>query len=383
MKELFKVLRLALYVCALPLVATATVSAFQILEDGDVETSALTAQEKQSTYIVRRTADGVVTGRVVEIDPLTAKVSGISGLSVQFAKDGELIAKTTTDSKGNFSVGDMDTGTYSFFGINKDAFVAFATRIVEDKEENASHSLFVETTATKGMVQTLTSTIREKQSNEEYKLASLNEEDRAEFKNLTGGSRVQISDDGTLNGRAVSHYRDGNDKLEGTTIQLFQGGKLISETKTDDKGRYSFANVEDGVYDLVAVGRAGFAAFRFEAARASQTASVASKILAAAPVQEFALTPFNDAVFTQGPVVEQSIVEPIAQDGIVGPPVDNGPAFFDSGPVFDAPVGGGPVGGGVPFGGGGGLGRLLAIPIIITGAGGGGGGGGGPMSPSS
>ncbi len=375
MKELFKVVRLAFYICALPLVATATVSAFQFLEAGEqtqfTASKAELAQERQATYIVRRNADGEVTGRVVDIDPKTAKVKGISGLSIQFAQNGNLVAKTTTDSNGNFKVGEMESGVYSFFGINKDAFVSFATRIVDNNEKNAAYSLFVETSATRGMVEKLTREVQTKKQT--HKLTSMTLENRPQFQNLSGGSRVEISDDGELKGRAVSLYKEGNDKLGGTLIRLFQEGKLIDETTTDEKGVYTFYNVEDGVYDLVTAGKGGFAAFRFDAARRAQEASLtASAAMTLAPVQEFALTPFNDAVFTQDTVTPQDQVGPIPQDGGPLGPID-GPGFIADGFGGFAP--------GPAFGPG--LGRLLAIPIIVAGSGGGGGGGApAPTSPS-
>ena len=62
--------------------------------------------------------------------------------------------------------------------------------------------------------------IRELKS--KYKLNSLTEEDRPEFTTITGESSIELTDDGTLIGRAVSHFKEGNSKLAGTTIQIFQ-----------------------------------------------------------------------------------------------------------------------------------------------------------------
>ncbi len=360
MKELLKILQLSVYVFALPLIATATVSAFNYLEKPDtkVETSKSeivdTNQENTATYLIKRDQNQTVKGRVVNVDGGTGEVNGRSGLSVQFVQNQNVVFKTETDSTGNFTVGNVPTGVYSFFAIGDGEFLTMSIRIVNPSERGAD-SLFVESTVGK-TAKMAVEKIRSLRSQSGFRLKSMTLEDRTEFTKLTGSSSTTLSDDGTLVGRAVSHYREANQKLEGTTVQIYQDGKLIAETKTDAMGKYTIKGLDEGVYELFAFGPAGFATFRFRTvlpAKATSAAAVELPKTALQETQEFALTPFNNATFADPPVVDT-------------PPVDTPPIVGDTSTAF-VTGGSAPVGGGFPIGGGGRLGRLVGLAALGVG----------------
>ncbi len=371
MKELQKILRLSVYVLALPLIATATVSAFNYLENPDpkVEISKAESididQQSTVTYLVRRDQNKTVKGRVVNIDANTGELTQRPEISVQFVQNEKVVFETKTGSSGNFSIGNVPTGVYSFFAMGDGEFLTMSIRIVNPSEQGAD-SLFVESTVGK-TAKMAVEKIRDLRVQSEYQLKSMALEDRPEFTKLTGSSSTKLSDDGTLIGRTVSHYREANQKLDGTTVQVYRDGKLVAETKTDAQGKYAIKDLDEDVYELFAFGPAGFATFRFRTVLPAKDVSLEStegRTLLLKTTQEFALTPLQNAT----PTVATTQVDGTSAN------LNSGCGVCDSSSAF---VTGGACGGCCPTGGGGGglsafggggrgarLGRLLGLAAL-------------------
>jgi hypothetical protein len=333
MKELLKTLRLAFYVCALPLVATAAASAHQwlMVQEQDqkptesiVETSVELAQEiaPARNHVVKIGEDGSVRGRLWAMDAKSEFTSGMEGFEVYFVK-GDSKTNAVTDADGQFSINGLEPGVYSFIAINPAGIAAFGVKVVDKDTEGVSAELKIETAVISSDVEI----VRNLFSTAKYE-KSANNIVASETPKVSGANRVYL-EDGKLVGRVVSFYQNAN--LENTKVILMQNEEKVAEVTTGIDGKYEFQDLKPGVYDLIATGPLGMAAIRFAAVEKEISTSTIAQdgMITAMPVQEVALA--QDTT--------------ILQDERVG-----GTDFGYSEVVFEDPVGftGMNVGQGVP-----------------------------------
>jgi len=119
---------------------------------------------------------------------------------------------------------------------------------------------------------------------------------------------ITLQEDGSLKGKA---FVAATDEAVDAKISLTQDGKIVSTVATDEKGNFSFANVEPGVYSLQGladpyVGSADVSVAPFSGGGCQSCSScnvgfsspapeVAYSSCGSAPAQAFAAAPCNCA----------------------------------------------------------------------------------------
>lgn len=355
MKDLWKTIRLAAYVFALPLIATAAVSAHQFFQDSDtvaivstpkVETSTVESVGLGETYrrhTVSMNDQGQISGRVWLVDSASNSKNGLGDSKVFFMQGETVVAQVYTDPDGTFDVSGLSPGAYSFVVSNVEGVAAYGVNIVEDGFDGMMDVVVVSRNAKR--VQKII---------EEGRNAGVAEKLTSE---LVMGSNTATLINGELEGRIYASYQ-GVD-FSDSKVRIYDAeSKLVNEVVTDASGHFVVTNMTPGYYEFVSEGPQGFAAFGFEAVNsgAAYTSTQGQDdddfgaLVGGVPNGPFEIV--YEPVFQQFPAE------------FVGQTVGDAGAFVSGG-------GGGFVGGGGGggFGGGGlgGGGRLLGLAGLITG----------------
>ncbi len=269
MKDTWNILKLGVYVFALPLVATAAASAHQWMTSNTVVAIAPPASAVVNTNSSRINAlrnhtvtineDGEVQGRIASINHKSKKAYGIAEANVYFIQNGKIVEKAYTNDDGTFVVKGLEEGIYSFVSASEFSFSTCGVNVVKshDGVEN-----YLEVAAITPNVKA----VKEIIDNELPE--SVREEIAAEFSaidvkpaNAVGTNRVQL-DDGVLRGQIVSLLSDS--LSEQTKAHLFRGNTKIKEFSIAANGTFAVEEITPGVYDIVVVGPEGLAAVSFE-----------------------------------------------------------------------------------------------------------------------
>ena len=295
MKNTMGYARFAFYVLALPLLATAAVSAHQFLLDNTpIKTSGpavvsravsgLTGSFRNHTLAVDE--QGTVKGRVNVVNR-DFSVSGLSALRVCLVRDGKIAHVVDTNSLGQFEFSGVEEGVYSFVATGKDGFAACGVKVAQGVGANTMEvavvnpdfkqvrEIFDATPAT------------------DVSLASAGTEQPTR---IDGNNRVATSN-GNLVGKLFD-FVSGAVPAE-TKTYLLKNNQRIAEATVDAFGQFNFAGVEPGVYEFVAAGPTGYAAVSFEA--------VAQEAVAQEAVPQVA-----EGV-VEGSVVEEGLAAPAQQ----------------------------------------------------------------------
>ncbi len=266
MKKEFKGFRAFALLAVLPLVATAAASAQQWMTENSPIGSAPTlaaattkAAPSQRMHTIALNQSGAVEGRVAAFDRATNELGGLKSQRVFFVKDGVVANETMTAADGSFVIDGLAEGTYSFVATGDAGFAAYGVQVVAEGKSNGNN--IMEAAA----VSPDTSLIQGILADQLPAQVSAAIEASAEtFEGILAGSnRVQLQNK-QLKGRLTALI-GGNDLLEGTTVHLIQNGKEVAEVVVDNAGDFVVSNLESGVYEFIASGKAGFAAVSFEA----------------------------------------------------------------------------------------------------------------------
>lgn len=385
MKNTFGYARFAFYVLALPLLATAAVSAHQyLLDNTPVKTAAPSVAERVVSgltgsfrnHTLSVDGQGTVTGRVSVVNR-DQSVSGLSSLRVCLVRNGQVAHVVDSNSLGQFEFTGVDEGVYSFVATGKDGFAACGVKVVRGNGANAMEVAVVNPDfkqvreifeSTSAATETLTSAAAEQPSR------------------IEGNNRVATSD-GNLVGKLFD-FVSGSVSAQ-TKAYLVRNNQRIAEAAVDAFGQFSFAGVEPGVYEFVAAGPTGYAAVSFEAvAQEGQAAQATETVVAESVVEEGAASAAQQldvpmtAAGDHAVVTEQlshacdactagaPVVEPYA-GAMVGNDIACGAAAggcCNAAGDWGGYCGGGGGGGG-GFGGGNGLiglGRLAVLGWVLT-----------------
>ena len=118
---------------------------------------------------------------------------------------------------------------------------------------------------------------------------------------IGGSNRVQINQDGTINGRVVAlqQRNDGEFKFVNTSAKMIDSNQVEREVTIAEDGTFVVEGIEPGVYDFVAAGGEGFAAVSFEAVAVAAPSTVpASNASFASTTQDFGCCPALDVCMT-------------------------------------------------------------------------------------
>lgn len=269
MKDFWKTLRLAAYVFALPLVATAAVSAHQFFQQDDTVSTVVvtpkTVESKESELVglngtfrqhtIANDENGQITGRVWFVDTESKEKAGLADTKVYFVRDGEVISQVYTDPDGTFDVKGLENGAYSFVVSNTEGVAVYGVNVVETADASSMEVVIVSKNAT--VAQKLID-----ENNAAVEEAVLADE-------TVNGSNVAQLVEGELEGRLHSVYQDVD--LTNASVKVYDASnKLVAETTANAEGQYVLTGLETGYYELVASGTQGYAAFGFEAVEANE-----------------------------------------------------------------------------------------------------------------
>lgn len=282
MKNTFGYARFAFYVLALPLLATAAVSAHQYLRDSaPIKTAApavveravsgLTGSFRNHTLSVDQ--DGTVQGRVSVVNR-DSSVSGLSALRVCLVRDGQIAHTVDTNSMGQFEFTGVEEGVYSFVATGKDGFAACGVKVARGSDASNMMEVAVVNPDFKQVRDIFEST----SPAAETFTSSVEQPTRIE-----GNNRVMTSE-GNLVGKLFD-FVSGSVSAD-TKAFLVRNNARIAESAVDAFGQFSFAGVEPGVYEFVAAGPTGYAAVSFEAVTQEGQAAQATETVVSESVVE-------------------------------------------------------------------------------------------------
>jgi hypothetical protein len=278
MKDFLNTLRFAFAILALPLAATAAVSAQQYFSENspvsysDDVVKAIPASTANAptpaplkktlagtfrNHTVSIDADGIVRGRVA-IASDAEGVTGLGDMKVFFLKDGKIAHQTYTIEDGSFEAQNLESGNYSFVATGKNGFAAFGVSLSENGESTTNNLIEV-ATVSPNFAQL--ATIIDGRFPKTIVDQIVNNSSLPFDGPVTGSNRVQIID-GKIKGHLVSLNGTDNNNAE---VRLSKGSELVAKTNVDENGSFSFANVQPGVYEFVSAGSEGIAALSFEA----------------------------------------------------------------------------------------------------------------------
>ena len=392
MKSNWNLLKAGALLFALPLMATAAVSASQWVNDSaPIDLNVEVAEVVSSIGVTRVHAvalnsSGAIEGRVASMD--AQGTQGIADLSVQFMKNGKVIQETMTSSDGSFRVEGLNEGNYSFVASGENGFAAYGVQVVS---ETAGVDNVMEASAVAPGV-SIVKQILDNNLPEKFSAPA------ESVKNpIVGANRVNLVD-----GKLVGTVRSlDNASVAGTLVHILSGEKQVAQVETNEDGSFSIADMKPGVYNFVSTGPSGYAAVSFEAVNEVATdVEIPVSFSPAAAIQEFGFSDSldvcttcgtdagfgGDVVYDQAPVYEESFApveyasESIGCGGSCGASCGSCGNFSNVASSCSS-CGGAASGGGRLFGGGGGrlfggrFGRLaligaavgIAVPLAISG----------------
>ena len=392
MKSNWNLLKAGALLFALPLMATAAVSASQWVSDSaPIDLNVEVAEVVSSIGVTRVHAvalnsSGAIEGRVASMD--AQGTQGIADLSVQFMKNGKVIQETMTSSDGSFRVEGLNEGNYSFVASGENGFAAYGVQVVS---ETAGVDNVMEASAVAPGV-SIVKQILDNNLPEKFSAPA------ESVKNpIVGANRVNL-----VEGKLVGTVRSlDNASVAGTLVHILSGDKQVAQVETNEDGSFSIADMKPGVYSFVSTGPSGYAAVSFEAVNeVAADVEIPVSFSPAAAIQEFGFSDSldvcttcgtdagfgGDVVYDQAPVYQESFApveyasESIGCGGSCGASCGSCGNFSNVASSCSS-CGGAASGGGRLFGGGGGrlfggrFGRLaligaavgIAVPLAISG----------------
>ncbi|MGI9517180.1 MAG: carboxypeptidase-like regulatory domain-containing protein [Pirellulaceae bacterium] len=220
---------------------------------------------------------------------LTGTVAGAiggdtAGMRVFAIQGGNVISETRADNAGNFRLENVVPGNYALVGYSPWSFFGFGLNAIEYRPGAAQMPRRVVTRAVgsrdnklqvSNLLQDNSPRVRfpiygdysfgedEVSQAAWFGWEGLNRFDVPSTPATTIQSRtIRLGPGGQLTGRVhqINHRNGRPVPVENTSVVLVAGGRPLAETRCNRKGAFSFAGIQAGLYNLVAVGRDGFAA---------------------------------------------------------------------------------------------------------------------------
>lgn len=275
MTELFRTLRLAFYVCALPLIATAIASAHTWVHDdaGNTPPQELPGVPARPTgvgleitdtvlaqpHVLRVDATGGVSGRVVTRE--AEGVFGSMGMNVSLNVRGRTYARAMTQEDGTFRFNNVQPGSYTFIANSPTSISTFGVYVIADEQViPEADEIQVDAVAANRNVDEVRSLL-----NSDIEQPPKYTYTPAVDELLVQAATTQViqNQDGSLNGRVVPlNWIDGNTPFDvtGNRVYLYNSNGLAAEVAVESDGSYRIENAEPGIYDFVSFGPHGAAA---------------------------------------------------------------------------------------------------------------------------
>jgi len=333
MKEFFSLLRLAVYVLALPLTVTAVASAHQWLslsaKAEPVSGSVLTS------HVVRLSDNGMVRGLVNTFNEEGERVA-VGNSVASLVKNGQLAARVNSGFDGAFSFSNVEPGKYTFISAGKDSIATFGVEVVAAGSASGSNMLGVFAAPRNGALEPFVA-----------KANAFVRETEDSATEVGGSSdRVRLNVDGDFAGKVTAF----NGNMGKNMVRLFSRDQVVAESTIAQDGSFKLSGVQPGLYSFVADGTGGFATVAVEVIGNEAFAPTETVYTTVSrKVQE------SDSFFVtmvQDPVEYEIVEEVILVEEVIDEPIAAVPNL----PAQDFGNGGFGGGGGGFGGGGGGLG---------------------------
>lgn len=290
MIQIFSKFRLVVYLCALPLVATAVVAAQSVdgtdeskvasLIQSNVDYTSGVPVEGESVNISHALmidADGGVSGRVVTRgqDGLV----GSAGMNVSLNFRGEMIASGETTADGQFRFENVAPGSYSFIATSPASIATFGVYVHEANGDvsPASGEIQLRVAAANSNVDGVRNLLNSEIQTVAYQYVPR----QTELPVVTETTVVGLTGESTLTGQIVPLLWSESEpryNLTGNGVFLFNDQGLVSEAAVDADGSYEMPDVAPGVYDFVSFGPHGAAAMSIEVVEDPSVAATTSEI---------------------------------------------------------------------------------------------------------
>ena len=337
MKELFSVLRLAVYVLALPLTITAAASAHQWINAsarGQVAAS-------EVAHVVRLTENGMMRGVVNTYN--TSGKSSVGNAVVSLLKGSQVIARVNSGIDGAFSFSNVEPGKYTFVSASKDSISSFGIEVVAADSTEGAAALRAFAAPRNSVVEGFAAA------------AGKNVAPAVEDSEVLRATESVDLVDGSFQGK----FSAFNGKTAGNTVALISGNEVVAEATTDAQGAFAFADVAPGFYSVVARGEGGFAAMAVQVNDPAAAVAPTDTVYTSLVVRQDGFS----GTMSDSPV-EYEVVEEIVSVEVIEETPAAIPGYgYGSAGGF----GGGPMGGGFGGGGGGfsmgGIGELIGLGI--------------------
>ena len=274
MSDLFKTLRLALYVIALPLAVTAVVSAESffsaskgIVDDSDFEVIAesapvaLDVAHASMNYILNIDKDGGVSGQIMSQSE--SGLYGAAGMDISLNRQGRVMSSATTGSDGVFRFEHAAPGPYTFIATSPDSITTFGVYVFENGATTDAGEVQFSVAATNSNTQGVRDILNADVDTVAYTYLP----GASEIFVTDGISQVSLSEDSSITGRLAPLFWQDTGQvfdLTGTQVYLLNSSGVVANTTANADGSYLLENVQPGIYDFVSFGPSGAAAFSVE-----------------------------------------------------------------------------------------------------------------------
>ncbi len=290
MKELFSVLRLAVYVLALPLTITAAASAHQWIN----ASARGQAVASETAHVVRLTESGMLRGVVNTYN--TGGKSSVGNAVVSLLKGSQVVARVNSGIDGAFSFSNVDPGKYTFVSASKDAISSFGIEVVAATSAEGAAALRAFAAPRNSVVEGFASA------------AGKNVAPAIDDSQVLRATESVDLVDGIFQGKISAL----NGKIAGNTVSLVRGNEVMAEATTDAEGAFAFSNVEPGFYSVVARGEGGFAALAVQVNDPASASAPAETVYTSLLVRQDGFS----ATMSDSPV-EYEIVEEIVSVEVI------------------------------------------------------------------
>jgi len=288
-------LRFAAKVLVLPLLACAVFGADTLARIGWTGENPVYLQEDEglsetlSSHYVRLDEGNVFGGVIRGIDQSTGETVGISELEVYLVQESKVIHKSITNVDGEFEIGQIEAGTYSFCVAGTNGFLAHGIHFIEpvpegadpDDQANVEDSLEIQTSWPSAPAQITAAVVPPEFTALREIMADLlpgtvsgavgaggdGIQINVEKSVIAGGFKISLGENGSMKGRIapIGNEKDKPIRINDMNAFLILDDEVYARASVDTDGNFEFQDIEPGVYGFAAAGKDGFAAISFQA----------------------------------------------------------------------------------------------------------------------
>ncbi len=251
-----------------------------------------------SAHFVRLNDEGQLEGTISAIEKQSGDTIGVSALQVTLIQRGQIVARASTNSMGEFKTENVIPGMYTLCVAGDDGFLAYGIQVIESPWDDglelapggeeasvvpqtttrlvsfptAQEDAAVEITA--AVIPPQFSTLQEIMARHvPFGVtggggggAESDSQINVEESVIAGGFQVSLQEDGSLVGRVapLASEKDQPIRLREMNAFLLLDDEIYQQVKVDPDGNFAFEDVDPDVYGFAAAGEDGFAALSLQ-----------------------------------------------------------------------------------------------------------------------